>query len=76
MEDLSLRNLFAMAALQGLLAGPTVIQGGSKAVVVYAYEIADAMLLEGAKAIPTWQEVGWLKVLMAELAEKQQKDAE
>ena len=70
------RNLFAMSAMQGLLASPAVIKGGKKAIVVYAWELADAMIEEGSKSVPTYMEIGWHEALMAELAEKDKKDAE
>lgn len=55
MDDLSDRDLFAMAALQGLLAGPTVIK--SDRLAEHAYQIADAMLAERKKTAPLeWPE--------------------
>lgn len=55
MDDLSDRDLFAMAALQGLLAGPTKFQVEN--IASYAYQIADAMLAERKKtASPEWPE--------------------
>ena len=47
MDDVSRRDLFAMAALQGLLAGPSMIKAES--VAKYAYQIADAMIYESNK---------------------------
>jgi hypothetical protein len=40
------RDDFAMAALTGLLAGPTMIKGGFDGMADMAYRIADAMLVE------------------------------
>jgi hypothetical protein len=44
------RDLFAMAALQGLLAGPNMIK--SEELAKYCYQIADAMIAESIKSIP------------------------
>ena len=45
MDELSRRDLFAMAALQGILAGPTLIKAHDLA--KQSYRIADAMIWEG-----------------------------
>lgn len=47
MDELSRRDLFAMAALQGILAGPTMIKAHDLA--KQSYQIADAMIWESAK---------------------------
>ena len=44
MDELSKRDLFAMAALQGILAGPTLIKAHDLA--KQSYRIADAMVWE------------------------------
>ena len=44
MDEVTKRDLFAMAALQGLLAGPTMVKSAQLA--QYAYQIADQMMDE------------------------------
>ena len=50
--EVSLRDMFAMAALQGLLAGDTIPRNADGSVMsqpAYAYLLADVMIRERAK---------------------------
>lgn len=47
MEEVTRRDLFAMAALQGLLASPGMVKGEDLAKT--SYHIADAMIFEANK---------------------------
>ena len=46
MDEVTRRDLFAMAALQGLLSGPTMI--GAPKLAIFSYQIADAMIFESS----------------------------
>jgi hypothetical protein len=48
MDEMTTRDLFAMAALQGLLAGPSMVKASDLA--RYSYKIADEMIAESQKA--------------------------
>jgi hypothetical protein len=47
MDEMTTRDLFAMAALQGLLAGPSMVK--SDQIAKYSYQLADLMLAERVK---------------------------
>lgn len=69
MDEISKRTLFAMAALQGLLAGPTMMRSAD--IAKFSYQLADDMMLEDMKP---WDGKSIAERKAEELAEKEQEN--